>query len=306
MRSTDAPPERLALSAEGLSSDPFTPADWGLLAFTSIVWGGSYLFIAEGIETMSPGVVVFLRLVLGVAVLTAMRRARATTVRRGDLPRIAVLGVVWFAIPLTLFPIAEQWIPSAIAGMLNGALPVFTATFAAVVLRRLPGRNQLYGLAVGVLGVVCIGLPTVEGGSRMLLGVVLVLLAMVCYAVASNLVVPLQQRYGSVPVIWRAQIVALALSVPYAVAGAGESTFAWRSFTAVVALGALGTGLAFAAAATLMGRVGGTRGGVIAYLIPVVALVAGVVVRGETIAPLAVVGLGLTLVAAWLLSRRGR
>ena len=75
---------------------------------------------------------------------------------------------------------------------------------------------------------------------------------------------------------------------------------------AVALLGALGTGLAFVAAGTLFGRVGATRGSVIGYLIPVVALALGVGFRDEHVAALAVAGLCLVLVGAWLTSRAGR
>ena len=71
-------------------------------------------------------------------------------------------------------------------------------------------------------------------------------------------------------------------------------------------LGAVGTGFAFIAAGTLMGRVGATRGSVLAYLIPVVALVLGVVFRDETVAAISLVGLVLVLVGAFLCSRSGR
>ena len=55
--------------------------------------------------------------------------------------------------PMTLFPIAQQHISLSLAGMLNGAIGVFAAIVASVLLRRLPGRWQLAGLAVGLLGI---------------------------------------------------------------------------------------------------------------------------------------------------------
>jgi drug/metabolite transporter (DMT)-like permease len=85
-----------------------------------------------------------------------------------------------------------------------------------------------------------------------------------------------------------------------------DSSLEWRPVAAVVVLGALGTGLAFVAAGTLFGRVGATRGGVIGYLIPVVALALGVVFRNEHVAALAIAGLFLVLAGAWLTSRPGR
>jgi drug/metabolite transporter (DMT)-like permease len=72
----------------------------------------------------------------------------------------------------------------------------------------------------------------------------------------------------------------------------------------VVALGAVGTGLAFAAMTSLVGRVGGPRGSVSIYLVPVVAILLGVLVLGEHVAPLALAGTALVILGAWLTSRR--
>ena len=71
-------------------------------------------------------------------------------------------------------------------------------------------------------------------------------------------------------------------------------------------LGVVGTGLAYLLMGTLVGRVGPTRASFITYLIPVVALVLGVVVKDDHVDAIAVVGLGVVLVGAWLTSRAGR
>lgn len=297
---------RLPATAEGSHAAAFTPLDWGLLAVAASVWGASFLLIAEGLESFEPGVVAFGRLALGISALLLVRKARTTRIERGDWPRVVLLGAVWFAVPQTMFPIAEQWVSSAVAGMLNGALPLFAAVVSASLLRRPPGRNQLEGLAVGFAGVVLISLPSLQGGSRTALGAGLVVVALISYAFAGNLVVPLQQRYGAIGVIVRAQAVGLAMTLPYALVGLPESSWAWKPFAAIVVLGAVGTGVAFVAAGTLMGRVGATRGSIIAYLIPVVALVLGVLLRDEHVEAIAVVGLGLVLVGAWRTSRAGR
>ncbi|HEX2576862.1 MAG TPA: DMT family transporter [Aquihabitans sp.] len=301
-----AAPRRLISTAEGTSTHPFTPADWGLLLIPSVIWGASFLLIAEGLEAFEPGVVTLLRIVFGFAALAAIPTARRTPIDRADRPRIALVGVVWIAFPMTMFPLAEQWISSSVTGMLNGSMPLFSAAVAGLLLRRPPGRNQLIGLAVGFAGVVAISLPSLQGGSRTALGAGLVVLAMCSYGFATNLVVPLQQRYGTVPVIWRAQAVAIVLTAPFGIAGIGGSRLEAGPLAAVFVLGAVGTGLAFIAAGTLMGRVGATRGSVLAYLIPVVALVLGVVFRDETVEAIAIAGLALVLVGAFLTTRAGR
>jgi len=303
---TPPPSRRLIRTAEGTSDHPFTSADWGLLLIPSLIWGASFLLIAEGLEAFEPGLVTLLRIVFGFAALGAIPAARRTRIDRDDWPRIALVGVVWIAFPMTMFPLAEQWISSSVTGMLNGSMALFSALVAGLLLRRLPGRIQMVGLAVGFAGVVAISLPSLQGGSRTALGASLVVAAMFSYGFATNLVVPLQQRYGTVPVIWRAQAVGIVLTAPFGLAGVADSRFAWRPFAAVLVLGAIGTGLAFIAAGTLMGRVGATRGSVLAYLIPVVALVLGVVFRDETVEVIALVGLGLVLAGAFLTTRAGR
>ncbi len=296
----------LLATAEGTSDHPFAPLDWGLLTVATVIWGASFLFIAIGLDALAPGAVTWFRLLFGFLALAVFPRARRADIPRSEWPRFALLGLVWMAVPMTMFPLAEQWISSSVAGMLNGALPIFSAIVASILLRRPPGRAQLAGLAVGLAGVVAISLPSLRGGSHTALGAALIVAAMVCYGLSTNLVVPLQQEHGSLPVIWRSQAAALIATTPFGIVGLAHSTFTLEAMAAVLALGALGTGVAFVAAGALLGRVGATRGSVVAYLMPVVALVLGVVVRDEAVAAISLVGMVLVLVGAWLVSRAGR
>jgi drug/metabolite transporter (DMT)-like permease len=297
---------RLIATSEGLSHERFTPADWVLLLIPATIWGSSFLLIAIGLESIAPTTITWLRFVFGFAALSTLPATRRTQIARQDLVRIALVGVVWMAFPMSMFPLAEQWIDSSVTGMLNGALPLFSAAIAVVLLHRRPGRSQLVGLVIGFGGVVLVSLPSLRGTPGTAFGATLVVVAMLSYGLATNLVVPLQQKYGSLPVIWRAQAVALVLTTPLGIAGLPSSSWAWRPVLAVLVLGAFGTGLAFIAATNLMGRVGATRGSVLAYLIPVVAIILGVVVHDEAVALIALVGTGFVLAGAWLTTRAGR
>jgi drug/metabolite transporter (DMT)-like permease len=294
---------QLLTTAAGTRSDAFGPAEWGLLAAIASVWGSSFLFMEIGLDAFRPGVVTLARIGLGAATLALFRRARRP-VDRADLPAIALLGVVWMALPLLLFPLAQQWIDSAVAGMLNGAVPLTTALVAALLLRRLPGSRQLAGIAIGFAGVVAISLPNLQGASATALGTLLVLVAVSLYGLAANLAVPLQQRYGALPVLLRVQLVALLLVTPVGLWQLPGSSWSWPSAVAMLPLGMLGTGLAFVAMTVLVGRAGATRGSVSIYFVPVVAIVLGVVFRGEQVAPIALAGTALVLAGAWLTSRR--
>jgi drug/metabolite transporter (DMT)-like permease len=297
--------ERLITTARGTRAEAFGPLEWGVLAAIALMWGSSFLWIAIGLEAFEPGLIAFLRIALGTAAVALVPRARRP-VDREDRWRIAFLGLVWMAIPLTLFPVAQQWIDSSRAGMINGAMPLFAATFAAVLLRSLPGLRQAAGLAVGFAGVVLVSLPSAGASPSQALGVGLVLFATVLYGLSANLTVPLQQKYGALPVVLRAQLTAAILLLPYGLVSLPGSSFRLSSLLSLIVLGVLSSGLAFVLMATLVGRAGATRGALPIYFIPVVATVLGVAFRGETVGPLGIAGIALIIAGAWLASRRER
>lgn len=292
-------------TTHGTRSEAFGPQEWGLFVGLSAVWGASFLFMAEGLEAFQPGLVTLWRIGLGALTIALVPAARRP-IDREDRPRLVVIGALWLAVPFTLFPIAQQWIDSAVAGMLNGAMPIWTAVVTFLLLREPPGRNQLLGLAVGFAGVVAIGLPSVGDSGSAAIGVLLVVVATLCYAVSANISTPLQQKYGAVPVAAKAQWIAAFLTLPYGLASIPGSTWAWSSFLAMLAVGVVGTGVGFVAMSELVGRVGPTRASTITYAIPVVSLFLGVWLRDESIAPLAVVGCALVIAGAFLASRRER
>jgi len=268
------------------------------------MWGASFLLIAEGLEVFHPAVVTFLRLLFGALALGLVPKARVG-VPREAWPRIAVLGIIWMAVPFLLFPVAEQWIDSSLAGMINGAVPLFTALVAAVWARALPSLRQRVALVIGFLGVMAVSLPAARSpDASQLSGALLIVLAVCLYGISLNLAVPLQQRFGPLPVLWRAQLVALLAITPVGAWGARSSSFAWSSLAAMALLGVFGTGLAFVGLTILVGRVGASRGSVAIYFTPVVAVVLGVALRNEQVHPVSVAGAVLILLGAWLTSRR--
>lgn len=288
----------------GTNREAFSPKDWALFVSLSGIWGSSFLFMAIGLDNFHPGLVTLLRVAFGASFMFSLPRSRKTKIPREEWPRIITTSVAWVVIPFTLFPIAQQWIASGVAGMLNGATPLFTAIVASIMLRQLPGRRQMAGLVIGFVGIVAIALPSADRGTTAAVGVVLVLIATMGYALATNIVAPLQQKYGAIPVMARVQWVATIGVIPFGLWGATQSTFAISSLLAMLAVGVLGTGLAFVLMGDLIGSVGPTRSTFITYLIPVVALILGVVFRSEQISAIAVFGVALVIVGAFLASRR--
>ncbi|HEY6102793.1 MAG TPA: DMT family transporter [bacterium] len=292
-------------TTHGTHRGAFAAIDWALFLAVSAIWGSSFLFIAIALESFRPGLVTWLRVLFGTAVLWSLPGVRAR-IDRKDWARIVALSILWVALPFTLFPLAQRSVNSAIAGMLNGAAPIFTAVTGSLMLRQAPGPRQLVGIPLGFLGAATIALSAASAGPSQLHGVIMIVAATLCYGTALNIATPLQQRYGSLSVTARMMPIAAVLTMPFGLASLPGSRLAWPAIAAIVVLGFFGTGVAYVLMGRLVGRVGSTRASTINYLVPVVALGLGVVFRNDHVRPAAVVGVVLAILGAYVASRRER
>ncbi|MEQ1873793.1 MAG: DMT family transporter [Ilumatobacteraceae bacterium] len=283
-----------------------SPLDWTRLAIPGLVWGTSFYFIAEGLEAFPAAVITPMRVGFGFATLSMFPSARRVKIERHDMRRVLLLGVIWMALPLSMFPFAEERVSSSVTGMLNGATALFVAVVAAFLARRLPPVQQIIGVIVGFAGVMLIAFASGAGGDNSWIGLGLIFIALVFYGFSLNLAVPLQQKYGSLPVLWRAQGIAFVLLAPLAIPAVDDIDFAWGPFFAMVGLGVLGTALAFVVMANNAGRLGSTRASVTVYLVPVVSLLLGALVRHESVAILAIVGCAIAVLGAYITNRARR
>lgn len=292
-------------TTHGTHREAFAAIDWALFLAVGAIWGSSFLFIAIALEAFRPGLVSWLRVLFGTAVLWSLPGVR-TRIDRKDWTRIVALSILWVALPFTLFPLAQRSVNSAIAGMLNGAAPIFTAVTGSLMLRQAPGPRQLVGIPLGFLGAATIALSAASAGPSQLHGVIMIVAATLCYGTALNIATPLQQRYGSLSVTARMMPIAAVLTTPFGLASLPGSRLAWPAIAAIVVLGFFGTGVAYILMGRFVGRVGSTRASTINYLVPVVALGLGVVFRNDHVRPAAVVGVVLAILGAYVASRRER
>lgn len=277
-------------------------ADWLFLVVPGVIWGASFLFIAQGLESIGPAGVTFVRILVGFVTLAMIPAARRA-VPAAEWPALALLGVVWMAFPLSMFPFAEQRVSSALTGMLNGATPLFVAIVAAVMARRAPSPAVMAGLAVGIAGTALIAWPTFGEDRSSVDGVLMIMAAIVSYGFALNLARPLQVKHGALPVVWRALAVAVVLTAPLGLPDVLAARWTTTAALALLALGALGTGIAYVLVTMAAGRMGATRASATIFLIPAVALALGIAVRGEQVAALSMVGGAVCVAGAWLIRR---
>ena len=281
---------------------PFAPLDWLLLVSAAGIWGASFLFMDVALEVEHPGLITFLRPALGLLVVLCFPSAHRP-VDRADRGRLLLLSITWMAFPLTMFPLAQQWIDSSLAGMLNSSMPVMTVVVGAAFFRTKTGKTQVMGVLTGLVGILLVGLPTATTGGTNAVGVLLVMMAVASYGVAAHIAGPLQRQYGSAAVLSRVLAVATIMTMPLGMFGLLSSAWAWWAVASNVAVGIGGTGLAFLAAATLIGRVGAVRMSIVTYLVTIVAALLGVFVLGETLSIWQVAGGLVLLGGVWLTSR---
>jgi drug/metabolite transporter (DMT)-like permease len=293
------------LTNVGSHPSAYGATEWSLTLTIGIIWGSAFLWIAMGVDHFSPGVVAFGRVALGAGALALFSRARIR-IDRADWGRVLVVAVVGNAAPALLYSTAETSLDSAVAGMVTAGVPIVSLVIAALLLRQLPGKAQAIGITMGFAGIFMMTLPSLRGTHADPLGVGLVIVAIIGYGISGNLLVPLQQRYGGLAVTMWALILSSFMLFPFAIATAGSSEFAMSSLVAVVILGVIGTGIVRALGATLAGRVGAPRMATTAYLIPLFAIVLGVTFRGEIVRPIAIAGVAVVLVGAYIATRAVR
>jgi drug/metabolite transporter (DMT)-like permease len=281
----------------------FGPGEWAMTAAVAAMWGSSFLWIAIAIDHVETAVVPLGRCVFGALVLALFPTARRR-IERKDWPRFTVLATLWMVIPFLLYPIAEQTVSSSITGMINGGLPAVSAVVTAFYVRRTPSKFRMVAVLVGFAGIAVISISSVdEGTSADAKGVLLLAVALLCYAFAANIARPMQRKYGSMaPMLWMA-IIAAAISLPYGVVGVVRTGIDLKGLGALFMLGAMGTGIAFAIYGVLLARAGTVRGMIGIFFTPIVGTILGVAVRGDSLHALAFVGMSIVIVGAVMVSR---
>lgn len=300
-----AAPASSRFTSHGVNQGNFDTSDWALLVTISLIWGSSFLWIAIGLDAFHPAVIALFRMVFGAGVLLFVPAARKA-MPRSTWPALLVVGVAGNAAPAIFFPLAQQRVESSVAGMLNSVGPIMVLLMSIAMLRRSPERTQVVGLIVGLCGAMLIAAANLSGADAEPLGVLFVFCAVLGYSISNNFLPPLAQQYGGAAVMVRAMALSSVLLAPWGLWGLGRSDFEWKPALAIVVLGVVGTGIARSLFANLNGRIGAPRSALVGYLVPVVAIVLGVVVRDETVGVVELAGTAMILCGATLISRGSR
>ncbi len=252
-----------------------------------LIWGSSFLFIAVGVKALPPVGVAFWRLAIGAITMYAIVRLSGQRLPRE--PRVwgimAIGGLFMSAIPFVLFSYAEQHVSSGLAGIINAATPVMTVLMILLFFRdERPNRQTLIGLAIGLIGVAVV-LGAWNGfGTSDPTAVLALIGAIACYGFGT----PFMRRFigplglpASASTFGQISTATLILTPFYLTGPLTIGEVRIETILAMLALGALGSGIAYWLYYGVIAAVGSTIASSVTLITPLVAVSLGILLLGE-------------------------
>ncbi len=267
--------------------------EWSMFVLLGLIWGSSFLWIkvalgGDGSAGFSPLLLVTFRLAFGIAGLLTLLAVQGLHLPRDGrtLRACAVVGLFNTALPFVLITWGETRIPSSIASILNGTVPLFTLVIAHFALHDEPlTLSRVAGLVAGFGGVVVLVGRGLGTGAGSLAGQVAVVAAAVSYAGAATYTRRVLRGMSPLLQASTTMLCALAVVAPVTLMLEWPLVLPARPMAWVAAawLGLLGSCTAYLLYFSLLNAWGATRASLVTYVFPVVGLLLGILILDEPI-----------------------
>lgn len=264
---------------------------WSRFFLLSLIWGTSFLFIKLAVETVSPLLLVAVRLLIGWLLLFGVMRWQGVILpasRRVWL-NFFLLGIINLALPLVLVAWSESGIngvDSGVAAVLNSTTPLFTVVLTTVFLKQeRASAGTILGLLIGFAGVVLLFSPHLTNSWGGLLPPLAIIAATLCYAVATAYTHKTLMGYHPVAIAFGQVFTAdlLLWLIVLLNGGVQIPTINWTVITSLLWLGILGSGIAYILFFSILREWGATRATLVTYVIPVIGILVGVIFLEEKV-----------------------
>ncbi|MEL6134572.1 MAG: DMT family transporter, partial [Bacteroidota bacterium] len=280
---------------------------WLIFGFLALTWGSSFILMKKGLEAFSPLQVAALRIVIASLTTLPFILHRVKDVPPKSWRYILFVGIIGNGIPAFLFPLAEQYIDSGTAGVLNSLSPVFVLIFGLLFFNLQVKLRQAVGISLGFAGALL--LTMMRGGEfdpfDNLFYSLMVVLATMGYGLST---IVMKRYLNETPSILASGFALSFVSIPYASyliffsdmsAVMTNVPTAWTSLFYIGLLGAIGTALAVILFYQLIQMTDAIIAASVTYLIPLVALGWGII-DGEEFTIGQFVGILVILFGVWL------
>lgn len=270
--------------------------EWGLLLFISFTWGLSFFFIEIVLREMGPFTLVFYRIWIAglIALIWLYSSGGRLPMDRHSWSRFFVLGAINNVIPFSLISWGQVYISSSLASILNATTPLFAAVLAHMLTgdEHLTG-HRIIGILLGIIGVsLLVGPQALYGISSNVLGQFAIMAAAISYACGG--IYTRHLRNMSTLVAMTGTLVAasiLTLPLVFIYEYPVRTSMQWSTVGALLGLSVFGTALAYILYFHIIRTVGATNTLLVTFLVPVTALLLGVLVLKETLSQHAIAGM---------------
>ena len=269
-----------------------------------VVWGCSFIFIKLGLEFLTPFGVAFVRCALGAITLLIVVKIKKIKLPsdKSTWRKLWILAMLLNVIPGILFAYAEVYVTSVLAGIINATTPLATLIVMLIAFREERLKvEQIIGLIIGAIGVMVV-LGIWQGvGENQLTGVIALLIAVTCYGISFPYTVRNIIPLGLKPeAAATTQLVMAAITLLpfYLFDGISQDNYRPASLFAMLALGILGSGVAYIWNFSIIAAAGSSIASSVTYLTPVVAIIVGWVFLGEALSWFEPVGALLVIIGA--------
>lgn len=262
-------------------------AFWAL----GVIWGSNFIYMKLAADLISPLQIVFLRVLFGLlpVLVLALLTQKLKMAHLKHLPHFIVMSLLATVVYYFGFAKGTSLLLSGLAGILSGAIPLFSFVLAVIFIAEEKATAlKIGGALLGLLGVVLIGLPSnnsglsanVEGVFYMILGALSIGAS---FVYAKRFIVPLQLPAVALTTyqLGAGVLILLIMTDLNGLTAIADDTHALLGL--IVGLGLLGTGLAYIIYYYIVDKMGAISASSVTYIPPVVALFIGAVFVGEPI-----------------------
>jgi drug/metabolite transporter (DMT)-like permease len=274
---------------------------WTLYACLVVIWSSTWVAIKIGLEDLPPLLGAGIRFALAGAGLLALARLMGRPLRT-DARLAGVLALLPFAAAYGLIYWGEQYVPSGLAAVLFGIMPLYSAMLAALLLAGEPLRPRLVaGIAVALAGLSLAFGETLElGHDKYALAAAIACAAAPFASAIGN--VAIKRDGGALDAVvlngWAMLAGGALLLGVSAVAEAWEVTWSARAIGSIAYLAVIGSAVPFVTLTILLRELPAVTMSYITLLLPFGALAFGAALYDEPVTLPALAG--AALVAAGL------
>lgn len=251
--------------------------------FLALIWGASFIFMRVGVPEFSAPVFGGLRVgIAGLVLLPVLLQAKHWQEFRQNWVKLSLIGILSMGVPFILFSFALIAINAGTASVINASVPMITGMIAHVFFRDHLTRWQLLGLVIGLFGVVLLMYDGISSGTQSSLwAFMMAISACLCYALGSNFAKHFLADISPMTTASSGLIASGIATLPIVIIFFPNHTISWQAWGSLITIALFSTAIAMIVFYQLIQQIGPTKTTVVTLVVPIFAILLGIVLLNE-------------------------